>query len=231
MDIYFFPWLWNFEIFPEYFPLLPACPSLVPRPSPILEAERAANIHRKPTMSERRALFGPNKANNLSFLIKGSVEFGASGVGVRKRQRQLDLAAFYPFLLPLTPRGLLTPEDQLPFPSLCERKGLWRRHWNRSKCLDSCLWPWYWVSSKNAALSLQLYHFNCAQCHLRCLLKKTATSICTTSCGFEKLAIFRNLWVWYLGNTAVGIVDPRLCLPTYASPTPDLSAPHGLESL
>lgn len=73
-------------------------------------------------MSERRALFGPNKANNLSFLIKGSVEFGASGVGVRKRQRQLDLAAFYPFLLPLTPRGLLTPEDQLPFPSLCGKK-------------------------------------------------------------------------------------------------------------
>lgn len=78
------------KIFQEYFPLLPACPSLIPRPSPILEAERAANIHRKPTMSERGALFGPNKANNLSFLIKGSVEFGASDVGVRKGQRQLE---------------------------------------------------------------------------------------------------------------------------------------------
>lgn len=41
-------------------------------------------------MSERGALFGSNKANSLSFLIKGSVEFGASGVGVGKGQRQLE---------------------------------------------------------------------------------------------------------------------------------------------
>lgn len=104
---------------------------------------------------------------------------------------------FYPFLLPLTPKRLWLQKISWQHISVWKKKTMEKvfKHPKRYGFLPFTLILGHF---SNTTLSLQPYHFNCAQRHCRFLLNKIATSTCTPTHGLETLPLFRFLWVWCL---------------------------------